>query len=182
MYSFSLSWQVLRPFLLRRLKADVERQLPKKYEHVVLCRLSKRQRFLYEEFMSRRSTKETLSGGNFMSVINILMQLRKVCNHPDMFDPRPIISPYQTDPISLEIASTVSKALEYNPLKVSLNDRAYICFACSSFFAQKHSLRPSISCSILTRTVCIPIWLNWSFVSLRMPLIVLENCKPQKSS
>ena len=44
--------KVLRPFLLRRLKCDVEKQLPKKYEHVVMCRLSKRQRFLYEEFMS----------------------------------------------------------------------------------------------------------------------------------
>ena len=46
--------QVLRPFLLRRLKAEVEKQMPKKYEHVILCRLSKRQRFLYEDYMSRR--------------------------------------------------------------------------------------------------------------------------------
>lgn len=45
--------QVLRPFLLRRLKADVERQMPRKYEHVLMCRLSKRQRFLYDDFMSR---------------------------------------------------------------------------------------------------------------------------------
>ena len=45
--------QVLRPFLLRRLKMEVERQMPKKYEHILLCRLSKRQRFLYEEYMSR---------------------------------------------------------------------------------------------------------------------------------
>lgn len=44
--------KVLRPFLLRRLKADVERQLPKKYEHVIMCRLSRRQRFLYDDFMS----------------------------------------------------------------------------------------------------------------------------------
>lgn len=44
---------VLRPFLLRRLKRDVERQMPRKYEHVLLCRLAKRQRFLYDDFMSR---------------------------------------------------------------------------------------------------------------------------------
>lgn len=44
--------RVLRPFLLRRLKRDVEKQLPKKYEHIVRCPLSKRQRFLYEEYMS----------------------------------------------------------------------------------------------------------------------------------
>ena len=70
--------------------------MPKKYEHIIRCRLSKRQRFLYEEYMSRtrhvstvcfiRSvhlclycrTKETLATGDFLSVINILMQLRKV--------------------------------------------------------------------------------------------------------
>ncbi|KAK8769146.1 hypothetical protein V5799_014390 [Amblyomma americanum] len=45
--------KVLRPFLLRRLKCEVEKQLPKKYEHVVLCRLSKRQRFLYDDFMAQ---------------------------------------------------------------------------------------------------------------------------------
>jgi len=45
--------KVLRPFLLRRLKTEVEKQLPKKYEHIVMCRLSKRQRYLYDDFMSR---------------------------------------------------------------------------------------------------------------------------------
>ncbi|CAH8442374.1 unnamed protein product [Schistosoma turkestanicum] len=87
--------KVLRPFLLRRLKADVERQLPKKYEHVIMCRLSRRQRFLYDDFMSLGSTQETLKSGQFLSVMNILMQLRKVCNHPNLFETRPIISPFR---------------------------------------------------------------------------------------
>lgn len=82
--------QVLRPYLLRRLKRDVEKQLPAKYEHVVYCKLSKRQRLLYDDFMSRAQTKETLANGNFLSIINCLMQLRKVCNHPDLFEVRPI--------------------------------------------------------------------------------------------
>ncbi|EXJ85363.1 adenosinetriphosphatase [Capronia coronata CBS 617.96] len=82
--------KVIRPFLLRRLKADVEKQMPLKYEHVELCRLSKRQRQLYDGFMSRASTRETLASGNYLSIINALMQLRKVCNHPDLFETRPI--------------------------------------------------------------------------------------------
>jgi helicase SWR1 len=49
---------VLRPYLLRRLKRDVEKELPSKYEHLVLCPLSKRQRFLYDEFMSRAQTRD----------------------------------------------------------------------------------------------------------------------------
>ncbi|XP_039472167.1 helicase SRCAP isoform X2 [Oreochromis aureus] len=109
--------KVLRPFLLRRIKADVEKQMPKKYEHVVRCRLSKRQRFLYDDFMAQASTRETLASGHFMSVINILMQLRKVCNHPNLFDPRPIQSPFIMQPIIFHTASLVQDGLEVSPLK-----------------------------------------------------------------
>ena len=88
---------VLRPYLLRRLKSDVEKELPKKYDHLVLCRLSKRQRFLYDEFMSRRQTKDDLKSGVYMKIANILMQLRKVCNHPDLFEVRPIVTSFAMD-------------------------------------------------------------------------------------
>ncbi|XP_034049182.1 helicase SRCAP isoform X2 [Thalassophryne amazonica] len=109
--------KVLRPFLLRRIKADVEKQMPKKYEHVVRCRLSKRQRFLYDDFMAQASTRETLASGHFMSVINILMQLRKVCNHPNLFDPRPIQSPFITQPVVFHTASLVQDILAVSPFK-----------------------------------------------------------------
>ena len=81
---------LLRPFILRRLKSEVETQLPGKFEHVVYCRLSKRQRFLYDEFMSLASTRDALSSGGYLGVVNTLMQLRKVCNHPDLFEVRPV--------------------------------------------------------------------------------------------
>jgi helicase SWR1 len=86
--------QVLRPYLLRRLKADVEKQMPGKYEHVEFCRLSKRQRELYDSFLSREDTRGTLASGNYLSIINCLMQLRKVCNHPDLFLDRPIMTSF----------------------------------------------------------------------------------------
>ncbi|WFD33362.1 DNA helicase [Malassezia cuniculi] len=85
---------VLRPYVLRRLKSDVEREMPHKYEHVMRCRLSKRQRFLYNDFMARAKTRESLASGNYLSIINCLMQLRKVCNHPDLFESRPIVTPF----------------------------------------------------------------------------------------
>lgn len=87
--------KVLRPYLLRRLKADVEKQMPAKYEHVEFCRLSKRQRELYDGFLSRNDTKATLASGNYLSIINCLMQLRKVCNHPDLFVDRPIMTSFR---------------------------------------------------------------------------------------
>lgn len=86
--------KVLRPYLLRRLKADVEKQMPAKYEHVEFCRLSKRQRELYDGFLNREDTRGTLASGNYLSIINCLMQLRKVCNHPDLFIDRPIMTSF----------------------------------------------------------------------------------------
>jgi SNF2 family DNA or RNA helicase len=108
---------VLRPFLLRRLKQDVEQQLPRKVEHLVPCRLSKRQRLLYEEFMASAATRDKLASGNYLSIVNVLMQLRKVCNHPDLFEGRPIISPFDmNEGIVCTIPSVVMGALAYQPL------------------------------------------------------------------
>jgi len=91
---------ILRPFVLRRLKSDVEKSLPSKYEHVIRCPLSKRQRRLYEEYISSSDTVRTLSSGNVMGVMNCLMQLRKVCNHPDLFAGRHISSSYDMGHVS----------------------------------------------------------------------------------
>mmetsp|Transcript_2774 Transcript_2774/g.5185 ORF Transcript_2774/g.5185 Transcript_2774/m.5185 type:complete len:2007 (-) Transcript_2774:2717-8737(-) len=103
---------IIRPFVLRRLKKDVEKQMPGKYEHIVKCMLSRRQMFLYEEFMARSSTRMALQkGGNYMGMMNVLMQLRKVCNHPDLFEPRSIITPFCTDRISMTTASIIVDAL-----------------------------------------------------------------------
>jgi helicase SWR1 len=85
---------ILRPFILRRLKAEVEKQLPAKVEHTVYCSLSKRQQYLYDEFMSRSSTRHSLVNGGYLGIANCLMQLRKVCNHPDLFEVRPIATSF----------------------------------------------------------------------------------------
>ena len=114
--------KILRPFLLRRLKKDVEKQLPQKHEHIVMCKLSKRQRFLYEEFMNLTKTKETLATGNFLSVINVLMQLRKVCNHPNLFETRPITSPFAMERMFYESPSLITTPLIYDPMtQISLS-------------------------------------------------------------
>lgn len=62
-------------------------------------------------------TRESLASGHFMSVINILMQLRKVCNHPNLFDPRPIHSPFITSAICYSVPSPVLHALQRHPLE-----------------------------------------------------------------
>ncbi len=86
---------LIRPFLLRRLKKDVETQMPSKYEHVIPVPLSRRQQVLYDELLHHRETRMTLKKKNdYLGLMNVLMQLRKVCNHPDLLEPRPVRSPF----------------------------------------------------------------------------------------
>lgn len=105
---------VLRPFLLRRLKRDVEKGLPPKTEHVVRVALSRRQRRLYEDFMARGDTAAALTGGDYLAVMNVLMQLRKVCNHPDLFDGRPIVSPFHLSALPVPVPRLVVGAASYS--------------------------------------------------------------------
>lgn len=83
--------QVLKPFMLRRVKADVESQMANKEEKVVECKLSSHQDALYEAIRDEISLAGLLSGkmtgsNNSGTLMNAVMQLRKVCNHPELFE------------------------------------------------------------------------------------------------
>lgn len=106
---------VLRPFILRRLKRDVEKQLPMKHEHVIYCRLSRRQRNLYEDYIASSETQATLASANFFGMISVIMQLRKVCNHPDLFEGRPIVSSFDMIGIDAQLSSSVCSIFTPNP-------------------------------------------------------------------
>ena len=53
-----------------------------------------------------------MNGGNFMGMMTVLMQLRKVCNHPDLFEPRSVVTPFSMEPLSLSTAPCVVNAIE----------------------------------------------------------------------
>ena len=103
---------VLRPFLLRRLKADVEKSLPPKHEHILRVTLSRRQRALYEDYLASSAASGALTGGGFLGAVNVLMQLRKVCNHPDLFEARPIVSALDAPAVTLHWPARAARALE----------------------------------------------------------------------
>lgn len=77
--------QVLRPFLLRRLKKDVEKQLPQKVETVIRCDMSAWQRVIYRQMQNKISVATGEEGGNGRRFNNLIMQLKKICNHPFIF-------------------------------------------------------------------------------------------------
>ncbi|KAF2819188.1 hypothetical protein CC86DRAFT_147719 [Ophiobolus disseminans] len=81
--------KVLRPFLLRRLKKDVEKDLPDKTERVIKCNFSTLQAKLYKQLVThnRLMVSDGKGGKTGMrGLSNMLMQLRKLCNHPFVFE------------------------------------------------------------------------------------------------
>lgn len=76
--------KVLRPFLLRRLKKDVEKELPDKVEVVIKTPMSALQSRLYEQIRARKFGGEGFAKKKALN--NLVMQFRKICNHPYVFN------------------------------------------------------------------------------------------------
>ncbi|PIL29895.1 hypothetical protein GSI_07805 [Ganoderma sinense ZZ0214-1] len=82
--------KVLRPFLLRRLKKDVESELPDKVEKVIKIRMSALQSQLYKQMKKFKMIADGKDNkgkpGGVKGLSNELMQLRKICQHPFLFE------------------------------------------------------------------------------------------------
>lgn len=93
---------ILKPFMLRRVKKNVQSELGDKIEIDVLCDLTQRQKKLYQVLKSQLSSNyddiENAAGSDEsnsdQSLINAVMQFRKVCNHPDLFERADVESPF----------------------------------------------------------------------------------------
>lgn len=75
---------LIMPYLLRRMKADVNAQLPKKTEHVLFCSLTSEQRSVYRAFLASSEVEQIFDGSrNSLYGIDVM---RKICNHPDLLE------------------------------------------------------------------------------------------------
>lgn len=88
---------ILKPFMLRRVKKDVETEIGKKHEYEIYCKLSRRQKLLYENLKGKIMITDFFcvkeSRDKAKNLMNLVMQLRKVCNHPDLFERKIVRSP-----------------------------------------------------------------------------------------
>jgi SNF2 family DNA or RNA helicase len=84
--------RAVRPFILRRTKEQVLRELPAKNEQTIVCPLEGRQRELYDELRRhyQRALSEHVRGsglsGSKMWVIEALLRLRQAACHPDLLE------------------------------------------------------------------------------------------------
>ena len=92
--------RVLRPFLLRRVKSDVEKSLLPKKEINLYIGMSDMQVRWYKKILEKDIDAVNGAAGKRESktrLLNIVMQLRKCCNHPYLFEGAEPGPPYTTD-------------------------------------------------------------------------------------
>ncbi|KAF1947084.1 hypothetical protein EJ02DRAFT_450055 [Clathrospora elynae] len=90
---------ILKPFMLRRVKKHVQKELGDKIELDVYCDLTYRQRAYYANLRSKINIMDLVEKAvgdeqDSATLMNLVMQFRKVCNHPDLFERADTWSPF----------------------------------------------------------------------------------------
>ncbi|KAF3064732.1 putative DNA helicase ino80 [Daldinia childiae] len=119
---------ILKPFMLRRVKKHVQKELGDKIELDVFCELTYRQRAYYRNLRNQISIMDLIEKATLGddqdsgTLMNLVMQFRKVCNHPDLFERADTASPFFTG----YFAETASFVREGNNVAVGYSTRNLI--------------------------------------------------------
>ncbi|ORZ27824.1 SNF2 family N-terminal domain-domain-containing protein [Lobosporangium transversale] len=134
---------ILKPFMLRRIKKNVQNELGDKIELEVSCELTARQRALYRGLKEKISISELLEKASSLddsdsvdSLMNLVMQFRKVCNHPELFERADVVSPLALCAFS----QTPSIAREGDDLFVAYTTRSRINYSIPKRFYREGGL------------------------------------------
>lgn len=126
---------ILKPFMLRRIKKHVQKELGDKIEEDVYCDLTYRQRAYYSNLRNKISLMDLIekaAGGDDQdtaTLMNLVMQFRKVCNHPDLFERADTVSPLAMS----SYAETASFMREGHSINVAYSVRNMIQYWLPSF-------------------------------------------------
>ncbi|KAF9415434.1 putative DNA helicase ino80, partial [Podila epigama] len=122
---------ILKPFMLRRIKKNVQNELGDKIELELSCELTARQRALYRGLKAKISIAELLEKASALedtdsvdSLMNLVMQFRKVCNHPELFERADVVSPLAL----CEFSQTPSIAREGDDLYLANTTKSLVQF------------------------------------------------------
>ncbi|PYI10022.1 hypothetical protein BO78DRAFT_12307 [Aspergillus sclerotiicarbonarius CBS 121057] len=119
---------ILKPFMLRRVKKHVQQELGDKVEKDIFCDLTYRQRAYYANLRNRVSIMDLIEKAavgdeaDSTTLMNLVMQFRKVCNHPDLFERAETKSPFST----AYFAETASFVREGHSVDVGYSTRNLI--------------------------------------------------------
>ncbi|OLY82401.1 Chromodomain helicase hrp3 [Smittium mucronatum] len=113
----------LKPYMLRRLKKDVEKSLPLKSERILRVELSPLQIHYYKNILTRNFSvlNRGVTGPGQLSLLNIMMELKKVSNHPFLFPNAEVVASSTNDQLRA-IISNSGKMLLLDKLLTRLKD------------------------------------------------------------
>lgn len=131
---------ILKPFMLRRIKKHVQKELGDKIEEDVFCDLTYRQRAYYTNLRNKISIMDLIEKAalgddqDSHTLMNLVMQFRKVCNHPDLFERAETRSPvsfsyfaetasFLREGHNIEVAYSVHNPIEFKlPRQIARNN------------------------------------------------------------
>lgn len=122
--------------MLRRIKKDVENELSDKIEIMVYCPLTMRQNLLYLALKQKiriedllqytdRGSDSTIDKNFTSNLMNLVMQFRKVCNHPDLFERRDAKSPFVMKSIDYPMARLI---YENSNLQIKIPSKNHLLY------------------------------------------------------
>jgi SWI/SNF-related matrix-associated actin-dependent regulator of chromatin subfamily A member 5 len=112
--------KILRPFMLRRLKKEVEKNLPPKHETILYTGMSAMQKKLYRDILIRDIDAIQGNSGSRTAILNIVMQLRKCAGHPYLF---PGVEDRTLPPLGEHLVENCGKMVLLDKLLKRLKER-----------------------------------------------------------
>ncbi|GJN89724.1 hypothetical protein Rhopal_002712-T1 [Rhodotorula paludigena] len=135
---------ILKPFMLRRIKKNVQNELGDKIEIDVYCDLTPRQKAMYRTLKENISITDLVARASTLNdddsvkrLMNLIMQFRKVCNHPELFERADVTAPFAfaeynktasliRDPEVLDVPYATHSMIEYKVPKTLYREGALV--------------------------------------------------------
>ncbi|CAA2968529.1 CHD3-type chromatin-remodeling factor PICKLE [Olea europaea subsp. europaea] len=114
--------KMLAPHLLRRVKKDVMKELPPKKELILRVELSSKQKEYYKAILTRNYETLTRKGGAQISLINVVMELRKLCCHPFMLEG---VEPEDNNEFDKQLLESSGKLQLLDKMMVKLKEQGH---------------------------------------------------------
>ncbi|KAK1375866.1 CHD3-type chromatin-remodeling factor PICKLE-like [Heracleum sosnowskyi] len=114
--------KMLAPHLLRRVKKDVMKELPPKRELILRVDLSSKQKEYYKAILTRNYQLLTRRGGAQISLINVVMELRKLCCHAFMLEG---VEPQDTTEFNKQLLECSGKLHLMDKMMVKLKEQGH---------------------------------------------------------
>ncbi|KAG6533555.1 hypothetical protein ZIOFF_007430 [Zingiber officinale] len=118
--------KMLAPHLLRRVKKDVMKDLPPKKELILRVELSNVQKEYYKAILTRNYQILARRGGPQISLINVVMELRKLCCHAYMLEGvEPAIEPTDANEGFRQLLDASGKMQLLDKMMVRLKEQGH---------------------------------------------------------